>query len=127
MMIPRTSSTRPAEKKRLTPCNITLYDHPMPIPDLSTLQIAVLVVIGGTARPGGHLRERIEEEGLPKKTWAAFYQLMSRMEDAGLVEGEYRDAKVDGHTVKERWYRLTKAGIEAYNNSRRFFGSAPAL
>jgi len=98
----------------------------MPLPDLTTLQFAVLLALGAVERSGKELRERLAKEGV-SKTLAAFYQLMARMEDAKLVEGSYRRAEVAGQPVQERWYKITAAGIRAYNEAQAFYRSAPAL
>jgi DNA-binding PadR family transcriptional regulator len=98
----------------------------MPLPDLTTLQFAVLLVLGGVERSGREIRSKLAEQGV-SKTLAAFYQLMARMEDAKLVEGSYHKAEVAGQPVQERWYKITGAGIRAYNEAQSFYRNAPSL
>lgn len=56
-----------------------------------------------------------------------FYQLMARMEDAGLVAGAYKKVKIDEERVQERWYKITGLGVRQYNSARDFYYSADAL
>lgn len=92
----------------------------MRIPELTHLQFALLDVLGAVERPGWHIRKRLAEMG-EKKTLPAFYQMMSRLEDGGFVKGEYRKADVDGHTVNERWYKITGNGISARDRTLEFY------
>jgi DNA-binding PadR family transcriptional regulator len=78
----------------------------MPIADLTDLQFLVLEIIGPSKRPGREVREAMEAQGV-RKGLAAFYQLMSRLEDSEFVEGSYEVREVDGYTVKERIYKLS--------------------
>jgi DNA-binding PadR family transcriptional regulator len=82
----------------------------------------VLDVLGAVERPGWLIRDRLAEMG-ERKTLPAFYQMMSRLEDAGFVKGEYRKAEVDGHTVNERWYKITGNGVSARNRTLDFYAA----
>ena len=66
----------------------------MKIPELSHLQILVLECLGTQKRPGRELRQLLTQSGT-KKSGPAFYQLMARLEEAGLVEGEYSQKIVE--------------------------------
>ena len=47
--------------------------------------------------------------------------MMGRLEDADLVEGWYDQKLVAGQNVKERRYRLTRAGIRALAETHAFY------
>lgn len=96
----------------------------MPLPPLSSLQFLVLDALGAVERSGREVRERLAEVG-QRKSLPSFYQLMSRLEDAAFVSGSYRPLDIDGQIVKERWYKITGAGLTAYNTTRQFYSNAP--
>ena len=58
------------------------------------------------------------------RTGPAFYQMMARLEDAGLVAGEYDQKIVDGQIIKERRYSLTARGETAWTATRVFYSDA---
>src|SRR5262245_23184936 len=93
---------------------------PMPVPDLTNLQFLILGELLDHDRSGRDLRATLEEYGVLKSS-PAFYQLMARMEDAKLVEGRYEPKVVEGHTVKERFYRITGSGSVAWEAAREFY------
>ncbi len=66
------------------------------------------------------MREKLAEEGA-RKSLPAFYQMMSRLEDAGIVKGESRRAEVEGYPVTERWYKVTGKGLKAWQATRDFY------
>lgn len=92
----------------------------MRLPRLSHLQFAVLGTLFASERSGREIRGRLREVGV-RRTVAAFYQLMARLEDAGLVEGWYDQKIIRGQIIKERRYRLTKAGARAWRAACDFY------
>jgi hypothetical protein len=94
----------------------------MALPDITLLQFLVLTVLLGGEQPGRHIRERLAEEG-EKKGGPAFYQMMARMEEAHLVEGWYDKQVIDGQLIKERRYRISAAGLTAWQQVRDFYDS----
>ena len=92
----------------------------MKIPDLSHLQMLVLESLGTQKRSGRELRQRLAQSG-SKKSGPAFYQLMARLEEAGLVEGEYSQKIVEKQIIKERWYRVTGEGARAARRTLNFY------
>jgi DNA-binding PadR family transcriptional regulator len=92
----------------------------MPIPEITHLQFLVLCAIGGTQRPGREVREKLAEEGCDKSL-PAFYQMMARMEDAGLVVGSTHPIHVGDQTVTERRYKVTGAGHKARQDTIEFY------
>jgi DNA-binding PadR family transcriptional regulator len=92
----------------------------MPMNELTQLQFLVLTKIGAVERSGRDVREMMEQEGY-RKSLPAFYQLMSRMEDAGLVSGANYKIDIDGQPAVERRYKVTGAGRNAANDTRRFY------
>lgn len=90
------------------------------IPRLPHLQFLVLGVLRSTPLVGRELRDRLEEYGA-KTRGPAFYQLMSRLEDAGMVEGGYQQQVVAGQIIRERHYRITASGANAWKESCEFY------
>src|SRR5580692_5701440 len=98
----------------------------MPIPDITHLQFLLLAGLLYDERTGREMRELLEQQG-HKKTLPAFYQLMSRMEDAKLVNGRYEQKIVEGQIIKERVYKITASGSAACTEVREFYASIPQL
>ena len=90
------------------------------IPRLSHLQFAVLEVLGTATKRGKDLRTSLSELGI-KKSGPAFYQMMARLEEAKFVEGWYEQQIIDGQIIKERHYRITGHGIDAFKGTRKFY------
>lgn len=95
----------------------------MPLPDLSHLQFIVLAQLLGAERSGRQIRGVLKRYRV-RQSGPAFYQMMARMEKAGLAEGWYTQDVVDGQVIKERHYRLTEAGAAAWRECRRFYEEA---
>jgi len=92
----------------------------MPLPPLSSLQFVVVGSLLDAPRNGRDLRRALRQAGV-RRTLAAFYQLMARLEDAGWVEGWYEQEVIRGQLIKERHYRITPAGRAAWQATRRFY------
>ena len=90
------------------------------IPRLSHLQFLVVGILRGTSLPGRKIREELRDFQV-KKSGPAFYQLMARLEDAGLVEGRYNQEIVSSQIIRERHYTLTADGAGAWDRSRDFY------
>lgn len=90
------------------------------IPDITHLQFLVLGTLRARERPGRFVRRALARHGIAR-TGPAFYQMMARLEDAGLVAGEYDKKVVDGQIIKERRYTLTPAGDAAWTSTRAFY------
>jgi len=95
----------------------------MKFPELSHLQFAVIDCLGGGKLSGRNLREALVERDI-KKAGPAFYQMMSRLEEAKFVKGEYTQKIVEGQIIKERLYSVTGVGAQAYNASLEFYRNA---
>jgi DNA-binding PadR family transcriptional regulator len=96
---------------------------PRGIPEITHLQFLVLGMLRGPERAGRHLRRALARHGV-RRTGPAFYQMMARLEDAGLVAGEYEQRIVDGQIIKERRYALTPRGDSAWTATRAFYSEA---
>lgn len=92
------------------------------LPQLTHLQFLVLSLIGPRQALGGQVRSRMAHDGV-RLTAPAFYQLMARLEDAGLVTGQYVRADGANRALRFRAYRVTGAGVTAVNQSREFYYS----
>ncbi len=90
------------------------------IPRLSHLQFLVVGLLRGRSLPGREIRDRLKVHGV-RKSGPAFYQLMSRLEDAGLVEGSYHKEIIDGQIIRERHYTITADATRAWEGSRDFY------
>ncbi|NQV23861.1 MAG: hypothetical protein HQ518_05780 [Rhodopirellula sp.] len=75
---------------------------------------------------GLQLREELGKEG-HRKTLAAFYQMMSRMEDSGIAEGWYEHSVEDGQPVKQRKYKITGDGDRAWRRQQEFYIASSRL
>lgn len=93
------------------------------IPTLTHLQFLVAGILRGRSLPGRMVREELEARGV-RRGGPAFYQMMARMEDVGLVTGTYNQEIVEGQIIRERHYALTAEGLRAWNASRDFYLSA---
>ena len=89
------------------------------IPRLSHLQFLVVGLLRGRSLPGREIRDHLKVHGV-RKSGPAFYQLMSRLEDAGLVQGSYHQEIIDGQIIRERHYRITADGTRDWEGSRDF-------
>ena len=92
----------------------------MPLPPLSSLQFSVLGALCDAPHNGRDLRRALRALGV-RRTLAAFYQLMARLEDAGWVDGWYEQEVIRGQLIKERHYRITAAGAAAWEATREFY------
>ena len=90
------------------------------LPDISHLQFLALGVLLDGEQPGRAIRDAAAGFGF-RRTAAAFYQLMSRLERDSLVEGWYEQVKVGDQAVTERRYRITAAGTRAWKETRAFY------
>ena len=73
---------------------------PRELPPLSHLQFLALGVILSSDEPGRVIRDVVADYGV-RRTGAAFYQLMARLERDGLIEGWYEPVIVGDQTVRE--------------------------
>jgi DNA-binding PadR family transcriptional regulator len=96
---------------------------PRRIPTITHLQFLVLGMLRPGARPGRAVRRALARHGVAR-TGPAFYQMMARLEDAGLVAGEYDQKIVGGQIIKERRYTLTLGGDAAWVATRAFYRDA---
>ncbi|MFQ5529544.1 MAG: PadR family transcriptional regulator [Gemmatimonadota bacterium] len=90
------------------------YTNPLP-----HLQFAVLGILGSDRKTGQELRDALRELGVGKGA-PAFYRLMGRMEEGGLVEGTYVQEIVDGQIYRQRSYQITAVGRAARDEASRF-------
>jgi DNA-binding PadR family transcriptional regulator len=90
------------------------------LPQITHLQFSVLAFLQAGERPGKAVRAQLGAHGM-RRSGPAFYQLMSRLEDAGLVRGRYDQKVIDGQIIKERCYDITDAGRDAWRATRDFY------
>jgi DNA-binding PadR family transcriptional regulator len=90
------------------------------LPTLTHLQFLVIDCLGAQEVTGRELRERLAKQGT-ELSGPAFYQMMSRLEESKLVEGWYNQKTLEGQVIRERQYRLTGDGVEAFNATLRFY------
>jgi len=95
----------------------------MKIPELSHLQFVVIGAVRTEERSGRQIRSELKRYRV-RQSGPAFYQMMARLEKAGLVEGRYTQEVVDGQIIKERCYRITASGEQAWQECRSFFAHA---
>lgn len=86
---------------------------------LTNVQILFLEAVGVDKVRGRQLREQLAERGW-RKSAPVFYQLATRLEDEKLIEGWYEKRTIAGQPVRERYYRLTAHGKQAFVEALRF-------
>jgi hypothetical protein len=77
-------------------------------------------------QPGRVLRQALASYGV-RRSAPAFYQLMSRLEKAKLVEGWYEQIVVHDQAVTERRYRITTEGTRLWTRAQRFYDDIAQL
>jgi DNA-binding PadR family transcriptional regulator len=90
------------------------------LPALTHLQYLVLGVLRAEAQPGRVLRKALAAYGV-RRSGPAFYQLMARIERAGLAEGWYEQVQAGDQSVTERRYRITPEGARLWGDAHRFY------
>lgn len=90
------------------------------LPPITHLQFLVLDALVSAEQAGRDLRDLLAGFGI-RNSAPAFYQMMARLESAGLIEGWYDQKLIDGQNVKERRYRLTHQGERAIEATRTFY------
>ena len=90
------------------------------LPRLTHLQFIVIGTLLAGARSGKEIRAELRRARV-RRSGPSFYQMMARMEDAGLVRGWYEQEVVEGQIIRERRYALTTAGRSAWQHSRQFY------
>jgi DNA-binding PadR family transcriptional regulator len=90
------------------------------LPQISHLQFAVLDQLLAGQQTGRAIRAQLRQLRV-RQTGPAFYQMMARLEDDGLVEGWYEQKVVAGQILRERRYAITDAGRKSWGESRRFY------
>jgi DNA-binding PadR family transcriptional regulator len=96
------------------------------LPSLTHLQYLVLGVLRNDEQPGRVLRGALAEFGI-RRSAPAFYQLMSRLEKARLVEGWYDQITVHDQAVTERRYRITPEGVRLWRKAQSFYEGVDRL
>lgn len=94
------------------------------LPPITHLQFLILGCLLDGEQPGRAVRATIAGHGV-RRSAPAFYQLMARLERAGLVDGFYEQITVGDQAVTERRYRIRAAGTRAWRDTREFYRSAP--
>ena len=92
----------------------------MNFPTLSHDQVLVLECVGTSEVKGRHVREQLANNNR-RKSGPAFYQMMSRMEEAGYVDGWYEQKIVEGQIIKERTYKMTGKGHRALTETLEYY------
>jgi DNA-binding PadR family transcriptional regulator len=92
----------------------------VPLPGITHLQFLVMASLFDGEQSGRFLRQKLEEDG-ERKSGPAFYQMMARLEDAGLVRGRYDQKIVEGQIIKERRYCITATGTTACRRAYEFY------
>jgi DNA-binding PadR family transcriptional regulator len=95
------------------------------LPEISHLQYLALGVLLGGEQSGRAIREEAKRYGV-RRSLAAFYQFMGRLERSGRVEGWYAQIQAGDQRVTERRYGITAAGRRAWSAARAFYDAVDA-
>lgn len=88
---------------------------------LTPLQFAVLVSINGRTT-GKAIRKHLAAKYRHiSRSLPSFYQLMARLENDGLVKGDYQRKVIAGQPIKERVYVRTGKGEKALKATQEFY------
>jgi DNA-binding PadR family transcriptional regulator len=96
------------------------------VPGITHLQFLVLGILRGGELPGRFVRRTLTRHGV-RRSAPAFYQMMARLEDAGLVTGAYDQKIVASQIIKERRYALTDRGDAAWSSTRAFYSETSTV
>lgn len=92
---------------------------------LTAAQFMVLCVVGPAPVPGRIVRKQLAV-GLQKAmALPTFYELMTRMEAAGYIDGRY-EPRPEGQGGQERHYWITDSGMAAWKATSEFYRTASA-
>jgi DNA-binding PadR family transcriptional regulator len=90
------------------------------LPSVTHLQFLVLGALQAQEQSGRAIREVLATYGV-RRSGPAFYQLMSRLESAGLVAGRYEQIVVGDQAVTERRYQITADGQRLWARAHDFY------
>jgi DNA-binding PadR family transcriptional regulator len=90
------------------------------LPSLTHLQFLVLGILADRECAGRALRAELAAFGV-RNSGPAFYQMMSRLEAAGWIEGWYEQIAAGDQAVTERRYRRTPEGARLWSRSKAFY------
>lgn len=96
------------------------------LPPITHLQFLVLGCLVHDEQPGRVIRDAIASFGV-RRSGPAFYQMMSRLERARLVEGWYEQIVIGDQAVTERRYRIRPAGVRVWRETGEFYRKAAPL
>lgn len=102
-----------------------MSDRAPQLPTVSHLQYLALGLLRQGDRPGREIRDEAGRFGV-RRSAAAFYQMMARLERDHFVEGWYEQIRVGDQAVTERRYRITAAGTRAWEQTRAFHEAVAA-
>ena len=94
------------------------------LPKLTHLQFCVLTILLNSELSGREVRERLKKDFKEKRSLASFYQLMSRLEESGMIEGHYKTTSIVGQGIRTRYYKIIGHGVRAWEQTRDFYAAA---
>lgn len=97
------------------------------LPTLTHLQFCVLTILLDSELSGREVRERLTNDYKEKRTLASFYQLMSRLEESGMIEGHYKTKSVEGQGIRTRYYKVLGHGVQCWEQTRNFYIATAGL
>lgn len=95
----------------------------MSLPEMSPLQALVVNVLFAGEMTTRQLREELAFRGVPMPMHL-LYRSLGRAELAGYICARLRQWQTpDGRTVREKHYRVTPLGLDAWNNTVAFYAA----
>ena len=89
-------------------------------PSLTLYQICILNAIGHSELKNVKLREILDNQGFKQKV-AGFGDTMRRLEKKGLVTSRFSQSVVNGHTIKEKHFKISGKGMVSLFKAKNFF------
>src|SRR6266702_5109232 len=93
---------------------------PIVLPQITPLQFLVLALLAKEELSGRLIRELLAANGV-RSSGPQFYQMMSRLERDGYIEGWYSLKEIEHQVVNERRYRIAERGLNAWRNACDFY------
>ena len=99
----------------------------MSLPEISPLQAMVVNILFGGEKGTRQLQEELSFRGV-QMPMHLLSRVLGRAQLAGYICGKYRQWKTpDGRTIREKHYRVSPRGLDAWKKAVAFYAGMDAL